>query len=198
MPILDSDLQTETLHIKQRQPARLPLALGFGIVAIGVSVGVMFLVSPKQTKQTVNQVVQAAQELVAKVSPAKPVEEDAEDEETPAVSTTRRTRRGSSAAPRPRTSRSAAHNPASDSAAAPPAAAPAKLPNWNLPVGTARGKVREMVGEPDLDLYKLEKNHELEYLVYVNRTDKQATSVLLVDGLVASVYSDTPSVWSWR
>jgi uncharacterized protein YjeT (DUF2065 family) len=205
VPLLDADRATKTVRIETLRPARLKLALGvaLGLLAMCVAGGLMFFLAPKQTRKTVREVVQAAEALVQK-SPLTPADKEAGEDET--LTAGKRGGRPLSGSTRLRQARQAvvrrigptaahAHPPvgAAESTAESP-----RLQHAELPLGTAGWKVREMFGEPDLELYTLEKEHEVEHLVYVNRAQNNATSVLLVDGRVASVSSGMPSVWSWR
>ena len=67
----------------------------------------------------------------------------------------------------------------------------------DVPLGTSRRTVRELFGEPDLAISKLDKDSVVEHFVYVNQLRHVATTILLVGGKVVSVYGGIPSV-SWR
>jgi hypothetical protein len=187
VPLLDADIALKPVIAKKIEPLRIALVLG--IAAVGLAIGLFFLLAPKQAKKTVREVVQAAQALVKKDPTVAKAEEQEEDESPPATFRKHRPRRGVVAvggAPA-RSKLSPVH---------PVAPQPDAPRNPDLPLGTARRKVRELLGEPDLALYMLEMNHEVEHFVYVNRAQSSATSVLLVDGKVALVYSGMPSVWT--
>jgi len=189
---LDADLAPKPAHEKKTGP--LGLALAPGIAALGLMIGVLFLFAPKQTTKAVREVVQAAQSLVLKKDPPAAAGEEQEYEGKPSTFSKRRLRR-EAAAP---------DGPAALAGRAEPSPAQAAtlqhrpFPSTDLPLGTGRAKVRELFGEPDLALYKLEKEHVVEHFVYVDRSQSFAMSVLLVDGKVTSVYSGMPSVWSGK
>jgi hypothetical protein len=202
--LLDADQAKKPVRIETLRPGRLKLALGVAVGVLGVCVagGLIFFLTSKPARKTVREVVKAAEALVKK-SPVTPADEAAVEGETltPAKrggrllsgSTRLRARQALVRRTRPAGARAHPSVGASEGTAESP-----QVKNPELPLGTARSKVREMFGEPDLEIYKIEKDHEVEHLVYVNRAQNNATSVLLVDGRVASVYSGMPSIWSWR
>jgi len=71
------------------------------------------------------------------------------------------------------------------------------LPQADVQLGASRLRVRELLGEPDLAVSKLEKDNVVEQFVYVDQLQNMATTIFLVDGRVVSVYSGVPSV-SWK
>lgn len=200
MPILDADVAVKEVQGLKTGPPRLKLAPALALVAGGLAIGLMFLLAPKQAKKTVRQVVQAAQSLVKK-SPEPKASKDEEESDSAPSSGRHRVRHSA----RPgnglsgHTTVATVRRPRPPRPHAEPAGPPPRpsLHDSELPVGTVRSQVKEMFGDPDLELYKLEKEHEVEHLVYVNRAMNYATSILLVDGRVASVYDGMPSVWSW-
>ena len=196
MPLLDSDLAQQEVQGEKTGPSRLKLALGLAMAVLGLGIGLIFLLAPKQAQKTVSQVVQAAQSLVKK-SPAAAVPE--EDESEPVLMAKRTPRRFAGSGTPPRAHISAPQPSAAPGSGtqAPGVRARRSLESANLRLGTARGEIREMFGDPDLELYKLEKEHEVEHYVYVDRARNYATSILLVDGRVAMVFGGMPSVWSW-
>ena len=77
------------------------------------------------------------------------------------------------------------------------AAGPAETsspPQTSPGVGSTRARVRELLGEPDLAVSKTENDHLVEHFVYINPVRRSATTMLLLDGRVASVYPGMPSV----
>jgi hypothetical protein len=188
VPLLDADLAPKPADEKKILPLRLALAVG--IAALGLMISLLFLFAPTQTTKAVRDAIQAAQLLVTKeYAPAAATEQQLDEGKT-ATFLKRKTRRDI-AAPEDLPAVAGRTQP---SPAQRVTAQRRLFQSTDLPLGTARLKVRELFGEPDLALYKLEKNHIVEHFVYLNRRQNYATSVLLVDGLVTSVYSDMPSV----
>lgn len=188
MPLLDADVAPKL--VQEQSPGWRGLIVWPGIAALGLAIGLAFLFAPKPTTQTVRRMVQAAEALVRK-DPPKPAAEEEHDNK-PLTLPKHSPRRGAAPdvpaalAPKPTGQAPVAVHPVT------PEGSP--LQNAELPLGTARARVRELLGEPDLALYKLERDHVVEHLVYVNRLQNYARSVLLMDGRVVSVDIGIPSV----
>jgi hypothetical protein len=165
----------------------------FGLVLASVlaslTIGV-FVFVPEQATETVREVIQAAQSFMKKEEPPADATKN-EDAAKPAHSLRRTLRSHNSTAGIPSASTGSA-----EPAPAPRPAAPKDrlLHKGDLPPGTARAAVRELLGEPDLVLSKIEKGHVVEHYVYVNRSLNSATSIMLMDGRVFSVSIGVPSV----
>jgi hypothetical protein len=187
MPLLDADIAAQpTSEGKQRRPLIIVLVLA--LVVAGVTLGIFAFV-PEQATQTVRQVVQAAKSLLKKEDP--PADGTKEDDfAQPAVSSQRKRQRHDSTPVAPTVSTVPAEPPV-----APPLVAPPRLlHNPDLPPGTSRVKVREILGEPDLIVSKVDHGRVVEHFVYVNSSLHSAISVLLIDGRVTSIQPGTPSV----
>jgi len=165
-----------------------------GIAGAGLIIGLLFLFAPQQATKAVREVVQAAQALVVKQDPPAATAEEQQDESKPATFSKRKPRRDPAV---PDVQPAFAGRP-EPSPAQPVTPQSRPFRSAELPPGTARLKVRELFGEPDLALYKLEKDHVVEHFVYVNRAQRYASSVQLVDGRVTSVSSGMPLVWTGR
>ena len=162
------------------------LASVLASLAIGV-----FVFVPEQATETVREVIQAAQSLMKREEPPADATKE-EDSVKPAHSSRRTLRSHNSTAGIPPASTGPVEAPAP--AAIPAAPKSRLLHKGDLPPGTARAAVRELLGEPDLVLSKIEKGHVVEHYVYVNRSQNSATSVMLIDGRVFSVSIGMPSV----
>jgi hypothetical protein len=190
VPLLDADLAPNPSNV--RKARSLPLVVWLGIAAVGISIVLVFLVTPKRATETLGRVIEAAQALVNK-DPPKPAAEQPEDDSNPLIFSKRRSRRPAApelpAALTAKRTEQAAPGPAQALA---PESTP--LPHADVPLGATRGRVRELLGEPDLAVFKLEKENVVEHLVYVNQVQNYATTILLVGGRVVSVYGGIPSV----
>lgn len=167
-------------------------AVRAGIAALGVTIGLFFLFAPEQATQTFREVVQSAQALVQKDPPKKADEPKETQEARKSVPSPARIVRRASAAPP--VLRDLTIKDSEPSPTPPHTSHERTFPSVDLQLGTERATLREMFGQPDLALYTQEREHVLEQFVYVNRVQNDATSVLLVDGRVASVSLDNPTV----
>jgi hypothetical protein len=190
VPLLDADLATNPP--KPRKARSLPLVVWLGIAALGIAISLVFLLAPKRATETLGRVMEAAEALVKK-DPPKPADEQQEEDSKPLTFARRGSRR--TAAPDPVAALPAKRT---ELGAPEPAQALAPestlLPHADVPLGATRGRVRELLGEPDLAVFKLEKENVVEHLVYVNQVQNYATTILLVGGRVVSVYGGIPSV----
>ena len=187
MPLLDADIAVlPASEGKGRRPLIITLAIALGVA--GVTIGI-FVCVPEQATETVREVVQAAKSLL-KVDnpPANPTKED--DFAQPEISSHRKLRGHGATSGDPK----APTVPVEPSAVQPGGSPPRLLHNVDLPPGANRLKVRELLGEPDLIVSKVEHNHVVEHFVYVNNSLHSATSVMLIDGRVSSVQAGTPTV----
>jgi hypothetical protein len=191
VPLLDADLVPAQVR---KDSSRGPFLLTFALLgAIGLVIAISLFVAPRQAKEVLQEIVQTAQALVKKEPAAKKSPQE-ESDDTPRT-LSHRTRRDHSA-----------HVPtpiAIDRELEPLTVRPATpqrrpLRSSDVPIGMPRPEMRELFGEPDLKLYKLEKDHIVEHFVYINGAQNHATSVMLIDGRVAWVYSGTPSVWNGK
>ena len=188
LSLLDADITPE--QARERNPSWFGLLVWAGLAALGLTIGLAFLFAPKPMTQAVRQVVQAAEALVTKNPPKHEAEEESRAEPLT------RSRQSPRRAAGPDKPESLASNPAKQDLAESRPVVPESNPlrHTDLPPGTARARVRELLGRPDLTLYSLEKGHVVEHFVYVNQAQTYATSVLLVDGGVVSVSTGIPSV----
>jgi hypothetical protein len=186
--LLDADITPE--RDRERTPSWLGLLVWAGVAALVLTIGLAFLFAPKPVTQAVRQMVQAAEALVTKNPPKQETEEESHAEPL-----TRPKQNPSRAAGMDEPGSLASSPPTQDLAVSRPAVPQGSpLRHKDLPPGTERARVRELLGEPDLTLYSLEKGQVVEQFVYVNQAQSDATSVMLVDGKVVSVNTGTPSV----
>jgi hypothetical protein len=185
--LLDADIAPE--RDRERNSSWLGLLVWAGAAALVLTIGLAFLFAPKPVTQAVRQMVQAAEALVTKNPPKHEAEEESRAER---LTRSRQNPRRSAGTDNPE---SLAPSPATQDLARSHPAVPEGSPlrHKDLPTGTARARVRELLGQPDLTLYSLEEGHVVERFVYVNQ-ENYATSVLLVDGGVVSVNKGIPSV----
>jgi hypothetical protein len=186
--LLDADITPE--RDRERNSSWLGLLVWAGAAALVLAVGLAFLFAPKPVTQAVRQMVQAAEALVTKNPPKQPAEEES------VAGPLARTKQNPPRAAGTDKPGSLASSPATQDLAVPPPAVPQGSPlrHKDLPPGTERARVRELLGQPDLTLYSLEKGHVVEHFVYVSEAQGYATSVMLIDGRVVSVNTGTPSV----
>jgi len=139
----------------------------------------------------VHQIAQAAEALLVEKDPLKAASEQETDTSlwTPRNSKRRR----SNVSDRPTTARQRLPSPPIEPVEYVPAARSSAQMADLIP-GTTRAGVRQLLGDPDVTMYKLEKDHEVENFVYVDRQQSSATTVLLLDGRVVSVDTGTPVV----
>ena len=157
--------------------------------ALALTFGLFFLFAPEQATQTVREVVQTAQRLVKQDPPKEAADEPTEEHKPQPLP--KRVVRRTSASPLVRRDLNVKHSEPSQT---PPDTPQPTPPSVHLRLGTERAALREMFGQPDLAIYRQEREHVLEQFVYVNRAQNDATSIVLVDGRVASVYLDNPTV----
>lgn len=189
MPLLDVEIAPHQQTEAKRQRA-VTIAIVLAVVVGSLAITV-FVFVPEQATETVREVIQAAQSLIKKEDP--PVAATRlEGSAKPALSSRRTLRSHPATGEIPAASTGLAEAPA----LAPRSARPkgSLLHSSDLPPGTGRAKVVELLGEPDLVLSKLEKGRVVEHYVYVNRSDNTATSVMLIDGKVASINTGVPSI----
>jgi hypothetical protein len=167
----------------------LGLIVVAGIAAVGVAISLAFLLAPKPAAETVRRIVQAAEALVTNAVPTPAVLE-----EKPLTLTKHWPRRAAPDVPGTSAPKPEGRLPVPVDLVPPARSEGSPSQNAELTPGTARSRVRELLGEPDLTLYKVEKSHVVEHFVYVHPVQNYASSVLLMDGRVASVYNGSPSV----
>ena len=187
MPLLDADLTSNA----QQRPAWLNQVLWPTIAGFGVAVALIFLIAPKPATQTVREIVQAAEELLERDPPRAASEQETDTNLWTHRKTKRRRHANVSDIPTTSLQRLPRH------ATEPVDSVPPERTSVHmvdLTPGIARASVRHLLGDPDVIMYKLEKNHEVENFVYVDRLQSSATTVLLMDGRVVSVETGTPVV----
>jgi hypothetical protein len=187
VPLLDADIAAQQ-PIEGKRRGLFLVVLMVALAIAGVTIGI-FAWMPEQATKTVREVVEAAKSLIQTDSP--PENPAKEEEFQQPGNSAKRKPHGHDSTPVVAPATTVGIEPVT---ARPTASPPRLLHNADVPHGTTRAKVRELLGEPELVVSKLEHGRVVEHLVYVNNSLHSAITVLLVDGRVSSVQSGTPTV----